>query len=312
MSVAEIPLRQRRWPRRLAWTGLVVALLLGVLWWQAPVIAVALVRDRLPVGTSFPHGHIGLAGLATEGPSTVTPDVQVLVPASRGRQMAAQASGWWLPPGILRNGQRATGYLSLPLLRPTAFACELLVGGVQPEPLAVLRLGSGDLNRFLDQRGRTYLEVGGKVLGQIRYQVDAGRVDDDGPPVIEPSGVVVRRFRATASGAIDLWAVGDINRHLVVRSMDGIATATFTPVADGMTMTLVLAIGSYDAEELSLPLVGDLRPLLIKQLEYASNRSFADHLTGVVLPGWLPTDVHVDATVVPQAATPVSAAGDPL
>ena len=114
------------------------------------------------------------------------------------------------------------------------------------------------------------------------------------------------------SGEIDLWAVGDIHRHLVVRRMDGIATATITPVAGGITMSLVLTIGSYDAEELSLPLVGDLRPLLIKQLEFASNRSFADHLTGVVLPGWLPADVHVDAEVVPAAMTPVPAVVDPL
>ena len=83
------------------------------------------------------------------------------------------------------------------------------------------------------------------------------------------------------------------------------------PVADGVTLAVVLAIGSYDAEELSLPLVGDLRPLLIKQLEYATNRSFADHLTGVVLPAWLPADVQIDAEVVPAAVTPVPAA-DPL
>ena len=53
-------------------------------------------------------------------------------------------------------------------------------------------------------------------------------------------------------------------------------------------------------------------PLLIKQLEYASNRSFADHLTGVLLPAWLPADIHVDAEVVLAAMTPVPAAVDPL
>ncbi len=267
-------------------------------------------RDRLPLRTAFPYGSASVDAVTADGPATVSPEAQVLLPPGRARQMAMQISGWWLPPWALRSGQRSTGRLLLPLLRPTPFACEVLLGGTEPAPLVCLRLGSGDLNRFLDQRGRTYLEVGGKMLGEIRYQVDAGRVDDDGPPLAQSSGGVVRRFRATASGAIDLWAVGDIRRHLVVRRMDGIATATITPVADGLTLAVVLTIAAYDAEELSLPLVGDLRPLLIKQLEYATNRSFADHLTGVVLPGWLPADVHVDGEVVPAAVTPASTAVD--
>lgn len=312
MTAAEIPLRLRRWPRRLAIAALLLAGALGVLWWQVPAIALAQVRDRLPLRATFPYGTASVDALSLSGSASIALQAQVLMSPGRARRMAAEASGWWIPPWVLRSGQHAYGQLSLPLLRPTPFVCQLLLVGSEPVPSVFLTLGSGDLNRFLDQRGRTYLEVGGKVLGQIRYHVDNGRVEDDGPPVVQPSGVVVRRFRATASGAIDLWAVGDIHRHLVVRRMDGIATATLTPVAGGMTMTLVLAIGSYDAEELSLPLVGDLRPLLIKQLEYASNRSFADHLTGVVLPGWLPSDVHVEATVVPQGATPVPAAGDPL
>lgn len=305
--------RLRRWPRRLALVALVLAVLVGVLWWLAPGIAVMLVRERLPLRTSFPHGAASVDAVVVSGAAiSLALDAQVLLPPGRARLMAQQASGWWLPPWVLRSGQRALGQLHLPLLRSPPFRYELLLGGVEPAPLVCLKLGSGDLNRFLDQRGRTSLELNGKVLGEILYQVDAGRVEDDGPPLVQPSGVVVRRFRATASGAIDLRAVGDIHRHLVVRRMDGIATATITPVTGGITMTLVLTIGSYDAEELSLPLVGDLRPLLIKQLEYASNHSFADHLTGVVLPGWLPADVHVDAEVVPAVMTPVPAPVDPL
>lgn len=311
MSEVENHPQPRRWRRRLGIAVLVSAVLLAVLWWLAPGLALMAVRDRLPLRVSFAHGGASVDALATGGPANVSPEAQVLVPPARARAMAGAASGWWLPPGVLRSGQRATGRLHLPLLRPTPFTGEVLLGGAGPAPLVCLRLGSGDLSRFLDRRGRTYLEVGDKVLGEIRYQVDAGRVEDDGPPVVQPSGVVVRRFRATASGAIDLWAVGDIHRHLAVRRMDGIATATITPVADGLTMTLVLAIGSYDAEELDLPLVGDVRPLLIKQLEYASNRSFAEHLAGVVLPGWLPADVHLDAEVVPAAPTPAPAS-DPL
>ena len=221
----------RRWPRRLALVGLLIAVLVGVLWWLAPGFAVMLVRDRLPVVTAFPYGWISVEALDAGGAATISPEVQVLLPPGRARAMAVQGSGWWLPPWVLRSGQRATGRLSMPLLRPTPFACELLLGGPEPTPLVCLRLGSGDLNHFLDQRGRTFLEVSDKRLGEIRYQVDAGRVDDDGPPLVQPSGVVVRRFRASASGAIDLWAVGDIHRHLVVRRMDGIATATITPVA---------------------------------------------------------------------------------
>jgi hypothetical protein len=303
MPAAAVPPPSRRWPRRLAWAAGVLALLAGALWWLAPELALALVRDRLPLVATFPHGQAGLTALATGGPATVTPEAQVLVPAGRARRIAGAASGWWLPPGVLRSGQRASGWLALPLLRPTPFASELLIGGGGEEPLVVLRLGAGDLDRFLDQRGRTYLEVGGKQLGQIRYQVETGRVEDDGPPLVQPSGAVVRRFRATASGAIDLWAVGDLHRHLVVRRMDGIATATITPRADGLALSVVLEIGAYDAEELSLPLVGDLRPLLIKQLEVATNRAFADLLDGLVLPAWLPQDVRIDAEVYPAVAT---------
>jgi hypothetical protein len=49
---------------------------------------------------------------------------------------------------------------------------------------------------------------------------------------------------------------------------------------------------------LSLPLVGDVRPLLLKQLEIAANRGLEDGLGKLILPAWFPTGARVDVDVL--------------
>ena len=58
-----------------------------------------------------------------------------------------------------------------------------------------------------------------------------------------------------------------------------------------------VAIEEADAEPITLPLVGDARPMLMKQLETAANDGLIDGLENVVLPSWFPTDLRADILV---------------
>lgn len=293
VATATPPRRSRVLPVTLA------ILLVGVVvvYALAPSIACWYVHGNLPSHSPFNHGDLAIdvvaPGIDPAHPIPA-PEFQLLINSERGRTLASDALGWWLPPGMTRTGQNALGTILLSDLRAHPFTWEVMVGGVSPAPLACLQVRSDDLNQFLSLNAQSTLELGDHQVLTCTYIVEGGRIDDDDAP---NHVRLERRSRVVAHGSIVVDAAG-LHRVVTVRSLSGHAITTFTESPAGLHIAIEVAIESADAELFSLPLVGDLRPLLLKQLENAANRGLKQGLEKVILPPWFPTDVHAEVEVL--------------
>lgn len=285
--------RPRRWWRVVRAVLLLLSVTLVMAFCCAPTLALWVSQGRLPHHQTFRHGSVTVRQAALEPIAEAKPEVQVVGSPAALRRIATQASGWWVPPGLLRSSQNVVGDLALPILRTEPFRWQVLVAGSAEQPLACLRVPHADLTEFLRLNGQTVLRVGGTPVMRCIYRVDWGRITDADEP--GQSGLV-RRHQVVARGTILLIA-GQAQRTLKVDRLAGHAWTTFTPVSGGYHIAMRVAIEGADAEPITLPLVGDARPLLMKQLESAANDGLADGLEGVVLPPWFPTAMRVDATV---------------
>jgi hypothetical protein len=289
--------RPRRWwpVVRVVLILLLVLLVLLVLVALAvgPAVAIRLAQPRLPWSQDFRHGSVTVQQIASAPVAGLRPEAQVVGSPAVLRGIASEALQRWLPPLVLRGGQNVVGELSLPILRPQPFSWQLLVAGDDNRPLANLLIPHGDLTQFLRLNGQTVLTVGGAPIMRCIYRVDWGRIEDDDEPGQSP---LVRRQKVVARGSILLIA-GQSQRVLKVDRLAGHAWTTFTQVPDGYRIAMRVAIEDAQAEAITLPLVGDARPMLLKQLETAANDGLADGLEGVVLPPWFPLGVRVDVTV---------------
>jgi hypothetical protein len=285
--------RPRRWWRVVRGLLLVLLITLLVAYLLAPSLGLWLFADRLPWSQSFPHGEVVVRQAATSPIVGLKPEVQFVGSPSTLRGIAAAASSWWIPPGLMRSGQHVTGDLTLPMLRPEPISWQVLAAGSEPTPLAVVRVPHADLTHFLRLNGQTVLTVGGTPIMRCIYIVDWGRITDDDEPGQSP---LVRRQKVVARGSILLIA-SQAQRVLKVERLAGHAWTTFVPVPEGYRLQMRVAIEEADAEPITLPIIGDARPMLMKQLENAANDGLADGLEKVVLPPWFPTATRVDVTV---------------
>lgn len=285
--------RPRRWWRVVRAVLLLLVVTLIIVFGFAPTLGLWALHGRLPFQRDFHHGSVTVQQVALEAQTDVAPEAQIVASAAVARSMATDASGRWIPPGLLRGGQNASGELALPILRDRPFTWQVLIAGNDASPLACLRVSHVDLTEFLRLNGQTVLTVGGTPIMRCIYRVAWGRITDDDEPGQSP---LVRRQQVVARGSILLIA-GQAQRTLKVERLAGHAWTTFTPVPEGYHIAMRVAIEEADAEPITLPIVGDARPLLMKQLENAANDGLADGLEGVVLPPWFPLALRVDATV---------------
>lgn len=285
--------RPRRWWRVVRALLLLLLVLVVIAFCWAPTLGLWAIHDRLPWSTSFPHGAVSVQQAATTPIAEAKPELQVVCSSSALRGIGSAASGWWVPPGLLRGGQNVVGDLTLPILRPEPFSWQVLVAGSEPTPLAALRVSHVDLTRFLRLNGQTVLTVGDTPIMRCIYIVNWGRITDDDEPGQSP---LVRRQKVVARGSILLIA-GQAQRLLKVERLAGHAWTTFVPIPEGFRLQMRVAIEEADAEPITLPVIGDARPMLMKQLENAANDGLLDGLEDVVLPPWFPTGIRVDATV---------------
>jgi len=285
--------RPRRWWRvvRTMMFLLLVVLVSAFCW--APTLGLLLIHDRLPWSRSFPHGAVTVQQAATAPIADTQSEVQIVGSPSVLRGIGSAASGWWIPPGLLRGGQNVVGDLTLPLLRSEPFHWQVLVAGSEATPLAGVRVSHVDLTQFLHLNGQTVLKVGGIPIMRCHYLVDWGRITDDDEPGQAP---LVRRQKVVARGSI-LLVAGEAQRVLKVERLAGHAWTTFVPVPEGYQMQMRVAIEEADAEPITLPVIGDARPLLMKQLESAANDGLEKGLERVVLPPWFPIGLRTDITV---------------
>jgi hypothetical protein len=125
------------------------------------------------------------------------------------------------------------------------------------------------------------------------YVVDAGRITDVSP-ADQPA--LTRLLWVEARGSIILQA-GAARRSVNVRHLAGHAKVTYTPDAGGYRMAIQVRIEESDADEITVPVLGDVRPLLLKQLEQAANDGLVDGLETVWLPPWVPLETQVEVLI---------------
>ncbi|MBA3697789.1 MAG: hypothetical protein H0W78_02830 [Planctomycetes bacterium] len=285
--------RPRRWWRVVRRLCLVLLILVVIAYVFAPTLALWFVADRLPWSASFLHGEVVVQQAATAPITADAPEVQIVGSAAAVRALGAAAGGRWIPPGLVRSGQHVIGEVTLPILRPEPLRWQVLVAGSEPTLLAALRVPHLDLTSFLRLNGQTVLTIGDTPIMRCIYIVDWGRITDDDEPGQSP---LVRRQQVVARGSILLIA-GQAQRVLKVERLAGHAWTTFVPDPDGYRVQMRVAIEEADADPITLPVIGDARPMLMKQLENAANEGLNKGLEDVVLPPWFPLDLRIDATV---------------
>lgn len=274
---------------------LIILVVVGVVaFWMAPGVAVRVAQGRLPYVVAFPEGRVVVAAVATR-PGGGHPECQVEVSPRRVRQLAEAALARWLPGGLVRSGQCVDGQLALPGLRARPLSWQVLAGGVDDAPQLSLRVPAADLDQVLMEHASETSLPGGATM-QVTYVVDEGTIDDDDLPGRPP---LTRRFKVVARGRIVVDAFR-LRRVIEVRRIAGHALATFTPEGGLLHLGCTVAIEEAEADELKLPVIGDLQGLLLKQLEEASNRGLAKGLARALLPAWFPTDAHVAVEVTPS------------
>ena len=323
--------RPRRWWRAVRVAILLMGVVLAVAFIWAPTIGVYYAAIHLPWTAIFPHGSLTVVAVKTSAalpsalsssssaasPSAPSPstllNVQMVgssrvlrslvssVTASSTTSSTSSASAsaisWWLPPGLLRGGQNVNGHLSLPFLRMEPFTWQVLVAGDAATPLACVQLSPVDLTQFLRTHGQTVLTFGGVPIMHCSYNVDWGHIEDDDEAEQMPLTLRLnRRFKVVARGSI-LLASGMQQRLVKVDRLAGHAWVTFVPVPEGYRLTMRIAIEQAEAELITLPIVGDARPMLMKQLETAANDGLIDGLENVVLPSWFPTDLRTEILI---------------
>ncbi len=195
------------------------------------------------------------------------------------RLLAEAALARWLPGGLVRSGLCVDGQLALPGLRARPLSWQVLAGGVDDAPQLSLRVPAADLDQVLMEHASETSLPGGATM-QVTYVVDEGTIDDDDLPG-RPS--LTRRFKVVARGRIVVDAFR-LRRVIEVRRIAGHALATFTPEGGLLHLGCTVAIEEAEADELKLPVIGDLQGLLLKQLEEASNRGLAKGLARALLP----------------------------
>jgi hypothetical protein len=137
------------------------------------------------------------------------------------------------------------------------------------------------------------VKYGEQPIMTCTYVVQAGQITDvtsekDPPPT--------KRLWVEAKGSIIVQA-GNYRREVTVRRLAGPALVTFPPAEGGYRMTIQLKIEESDTDEITLPLIGDVRPLLLTQLETAANDGLIDGLAKVWLPLWMPLDTRINVVI---------------
>ena len=301
--------RPRRWWRVVRVAILLIGVVLAMTFIWAPTIGARYAAGHLPWTSTFSLGSVTVAAVNTT--AVMSPFVSSFVPSANAssvsaslnvqvvgssrvlRSLVSSASNWWLPHGVVRGGQNVSGQLSLPILREKPFALQVLVAGEAPTALAYVHVSHVDLTQFLRTNGQTVLKLGGAPVMGCSYHVDWGHIEDDDEIGQAP---LTRRFKVVARGSI-LLVIGQSQRLITVDRLAGHAWLTFVPVPEGYHLKMRVAIEDAEAELITLPIVGDARPMLMKQLETAANEGLIDGLEKVVLPSWFPTDMRADILV---------------
>jgi hypothetical protein len=210
------------------------------------------------------------------------PPILLEVDPALMRHIAGEASGRWIPPGIMRHGMGAVGTLRGTGNVAVAWRVVAMDGVVPPRLSIALTPQQADALLAGAINAGT---VGGMTLVPELTAVEIAALPDDGEN---------RRFRIEASGALRLQS-GSVSMRLPVRRLVAQLTVEFTPAAGGWEPGVQLVI---DVLESPLPPIPGIDESTWRRLlgTWVQDR-IADQLSGRTIPAWFPTDLQISAVV---------------
>lgn len=210
------------------------------------------------------------------------PPILLEVDPALMRRIASDASGYWIPPGIVRHGLAAVGTLR-GADNVTVPWQAVAVDGVSPPRLSIA-LSPEQANALIAgaiRRGG----INGLSIAPELAAVEIAALPDDGAN---------RRFRIEAAGALRLSG-GGVSARLPVRRLVAQLTVEFVPAAGGWEPGARLGI---DALESPLPPIPGIDEAAWRRLLGSwAEGAIADQLSGRTIPAWFPTDLQISAVV---------------
>lgn len=270
-------------PRRRMGCWIALALLAAVL------LAIWLLLPRLlclAVNTTLPRELGPQATLLALEPSAHRlrnpPPILLEADPALMRRIAGEASGRWIPPGIVRDGMGAIG-----TLRGTgnvAVAWHVVASDGATPPHLSIALSPEQANALLASVISPGT-VAGLTIAPELSAVEIAALPDDGAN---------RRFRIETSGALRLHG-GNVSMRLPVRRLVAQLTVEFIPAAGGWEPGVRLGI---DVLESPLPPIPGIDESAWRRLlgTWAQER-IADQLSGRTIPAWFPIDLRISAVV---------------
>jgi len=261
------------------WITLAVLVVgLAVTWTLMPRIICLIANTRLPAELGDQGTLLALEPAAHRLPA---PAMRLSIDPTLVRKLASEASGRWIPPGILRHGLGAVGTIRGEGSTAVAWHVVALSGATPPR--LDIALTPAEANTLLSS-ARTAPVAGFTVIPRV-HAAELAELPGEGAE---------RRFRIEASGALRLTN-NSIKLDVPVRQLVALLTVTFTPAGGGWEPQVRVAIEALDAPLPTLPGLDDAtwHTLLAKEAE---NR-IADRLQGRELPPWFPIDLRLAAVV---------------
>lgn len=220
----------------------------------------------------------------------VQPDAGGLPPApivlevdpDLARRLAADASGRWIPPGVVRHGMTAVGTLRGAGNRAVSWRGTAISGTVPPR--LSITLTPDQAAALIEAAGPQDTGSGIALIPRIE-SLELAALPDDGTS---------RHFRVEAAGSLRLEGLG-LAVKLPIRRLVARLTVEFTPAAAGWEPRITVAIDVLESPLPPLPGITDVswRRMLAGWIE----ELIADQLANRTLPAWFPTDLAVSAVV---------------
>ncbi len=256
----------------------IVVVLLFALWLLLPRIICVIANTSLPREIG-PQATILAVSPATQQ-LPAAPIVLQVDPALM-RRIAQDASGRWIPPGIVRQGLGAVGTVRGE--GNLAIGWQVVAMDDVIPPRLALSLDPRQANALLASTSGGQL-AGMTVTPQLS-SLELAALPDDGEN---------RRFSIEAAGALHL-AGGTLAVNLPIRRLMAQVTVVFTPSEAGWEPAVRLQIDLLEAPLPPIPGIdaATWRHLLASWIE----GRLADKLSGRTIPAWFPTDLRVSAVV---------------
>lgn len=258
----------------------IAAILALALWLLLPRLLCLVANTRLPRELGQQATLLALEPTAHR--QRTPPPILLEVDPALMRRIAADASGRWIPPGVVRHGLTAVGTLRGAGNITVPWQVMAVDGAVPPRlsvslsPQQADALIAGSIRRSGGH---------GIAIAPELASAEVAALPDDGPS---------RRFRVEAAGSLRVSS-GSVSVRLPVRRLVAEITIEFTPAEGGWEPGVRLDITALESPLPPIPGIDDAA--WRKLLGAWAEGSIADQLAGRTIPAWFPTDLSLSAVV---------------